>query len=31
VQLSETAFAVAWSEGQAMTLDQALAYATETS
>jgi predicted ATPase/class 3 adenylate cyclase len=30
-ELGEPAFAAAWSEGQAMTLDQALAYATETS
>ena len=30
-QLDETVFAVAWAEGQAMTLEQAIAYALEGS
>jgi hypothetical protein len=30
-QLDEAAFAAAWAEGQAMTLEQAIAYALEVS
>jgi tetratricopeptide (TPR) repeat protein len=31
VQLSDSAFALAWAEGEAMTLDEAVAYAVGTS